>query len=269
MIRTQDVVFTASARVGRRMRRAAISSSAKPLCRRVVQIGIEAIHLADAALVGEVMDHVDAIGVAFRLQAVEHMILHRALVGEAHAPLRLARRQHVVEDRAMPIRLRFSAGGRGILHDLRRHVAFAVPLEGAALEFRMQRVDQPLATGNVHARGNAALAEAGKHLGFLQALEALFRQPEDDVADLLVVHNGSRSGAAGGLAQSALSIAKVPARFQHLKRFRPQADRKVQPAAARCRVAAAHRKGGRIRAKTAKDCRSPHDARPWPHRSPG
>lgn len=50
--------------------------------------------------------------------------------------------EHVEEDRALPVLLGLAAARRSVVHDIRHFIAFAVPLEGAAFEFRVERVDQ-------------------------------------------------------------------------------------------------------------------------------
>lgn len=159
-------------------------------------VGVEAIHLSDAAAVGEMMDQAEAVGVTFGFQLVEHGEGNMRLLRKLDAALGLVVLEHVEEDGTLPVFLCLAAAGRAVMHDVRHVIAFGVPLKGAALELRVEGVDQPKGAVDMKAGGVAPIAEAREEVLLLEAANSLVRHPENDVADCLVLHPISRRAVA-------------------------------------------------------------------------
>ena len=98
-------------------------------------------------------------------------------VGKVDRQLLMAVFEHVVEDRAPPGLRGFALVGRAIFEDVAFVGLGVVPAKAAALENRMQRVDEDDAARHLEALGAAALAEAADQIVFGQACEALADQP--------------------------------------------------------------------------------------------
>jgi hypothetical protein len=85
--------------------------------------------------------------------------------------------EHLVEDRAPPGLGGFALVAGAILEAVGLVGLDVVPAEAAALEDRVQRVDDDETIGEIDAFGPAALAEAAQQVVFRQAGEALADQP--------------------------------------------------------------------------------------------
>ena len=116
--------------------------------------------------------------VALGCEFVEPRIAVRVDVGEVDHAMLVAVFEHVVEDRAPPAFGGVALVGRADTRNVSRLVGLdIVPAEAAALEDRMQRVDDDEPVGQLDALGAAALAKAAEQLVFGQAGEALADQP--------------------------------------------------------------------------------------------
>ena len=115
--------------------------------------------------------------VALGREFVEARIAERVRVGEVDHAMLVTVFEHVVEDRAPPGLGGIALVARAVLEGVGLVGLDVVPAEAAALEDRMQRVDDDEAVGQIDAFGAAALAEAPEQVVFRQASEALADQP--------------------------------------------------------------------------------------------
>ena len=139
-MRVRDVHLTASARIGTRRRKAAMSASAKPSGWRVQPVRIDAVHLADPALSGDAMHEGEVIDMAFPLRSSSWgKSIGSPSADPAPQFLRSAG-EKMKEHAPLPARGGLAVGRSAIFDHRVLGDAVAAPAKGAALVHRMERV---------------------------------------------------------------------------------------------------------------------------------
>ncbi len=140
-------------------------------------VGIDAVHLPHGAGLTELVHIGHEMLVTFLGEIADNSEVVGIAIGEVDRQFLMAVFEHVVENRTPPRLRGFALVGRAVFE----HVALVglgvVPAKAAALENRMQRVDEDQAARHVEALGAAALAEAADQIVFGQTSEALADQP--------------------------------------------------------------------------------------------
>ena len=140
-------------------------------------IGIDAVHLAERAGLTEAVHEGDKVLVAFRREVIDHREIERCGVGEIEPQLLVAMLQHVEEGAAPPVPRRIAGIGRAILETVALVGFGVVPAKAAALEDRVQRIDEDEPARQVETARPAALAETADQVVLRQAGEALGHEP--------------------------------------------------------------------------------------------
>ena len=108
--------------------------------------------------------------------------IERGAIGEIDQHLVMAVFEHVKEGRAAPVLRGVALAGRAVFEGVALVGLDVVPAKPAALEDRMQRIDEDEAARQIEALGPAALAEAAQQVVLGQAGEALADQPVHQTA---------------------------------------------------------------------------------------
>ena len=127
-------------------------------------VGIDAVHLADGSGFTEPMHERHKMTVAFCGKLVDRREVERGAIGEIDPHFVVAVLQHVKEGRAPPVLRRIALPGRSIFEAVALVGLGVVPAKSAALENRVQRIDEDQAARQIEAFGAAALAEAAHEI---------------------------------------------------------------------------------------------------------
>ena len=144
-------------------------------------VGIEAIHLADGSGFAEAMHEGQEMPVTLRGEIVDHREIERGAIGKIDPHFVMAVFEHVKEDGAAPVLRGVALAGRSIFEAVALVGFGVVPAKSAALENRVQRVDEDEAARHIETAGPAALAEAAHQIVLGHAGQALAGQPVHQV----------------------------------------------------------------------------------------
>ena len=115
--------------------------------------------------------------VAFCGKLVDRREVERGAIGEIDPQFVVAVLKHVKEGRAPPVLRRIALPGRSIFEAVALVGLGVVPAKSAALENRVQRIDEDQPARQIEAFGAAALAEAAHQIVLGKAGQALADQP--------------------------------------------------------------------------------------------
>ena len=119
--------------------------------------------------------------VTFGGEVVDQRKIERGAIGEIDPHFLLAVFEHVKEGGAPPVLRGGARAGRAILEDVALVCFGVVPAKPAALENRMQRIDEEEAARQIDTPCPAALAKAANQIVLGQAGQTLANQPVDQV----------------------------------------------------------------------------------------
>ena len=140
-------------------------------------VGIEAIHLPHGAGLAEAVHEGDEMLVTLGGEIVDHREIELVAIGEIDPDLVMAVLEQMMEGRAAPGLGGIALIGRAIFEHFALVALGVVPAKAAALEDRMQRVDEDDAARQIEPAGAAALAEAAQQVVFRQSGQTLADQP--------------------------------------------------------------------------------------------
>ena len=110
-------------------------------------------------------------------EVFDHRKVERGDVGKVDPDLVGAVLEHVVKGRTPPVLRRRALVARAVFEDVALIGLLCVPAKAAALEDRVQRIDEDEAARQVQPAGPAALAEPAQQIVFRQAGQTLMDQP--------------------------------------------------------------------------------------------
>ena len=140
-------------------------------------VGIDAIHLADGSGFAKAMHEGQEMPVAVCGELIDQREIERCAIGEIDLEFVMAVFEHVIEGGAAPVLRGMALAGRSILEGVALVGFGVVPAKSAALENRVQRIDEDEAARQVETACPAALAEAADQIGLGHAGQALAHQP--------------------------------------------------------------------------------------------
>ena len=140
-------------------------------------IGIDAVHLPHGAGLAEPVHIGHQMLVALLGKFAHEFEIVGPAIGEVDRQLLMAVFEHVIEDRVAPGFGGFALVGRAIFEDVAFVGLGIVPAKAAALENRVQRVDEDHPARHRDALGAAAFAKTADQVIFGQACETLADQP--------------------------------------------------------------------------------------------
>ena len=150
---------------------------AKPFVPSRRPVGVEAIHLPHGAGFAEAVDEGDQMLMALGGDLVDHREIELVAFGEVDPDLVMAVLEQMVKHGAAPALGGIARTGRAIFEGFAFVGLGVVPANAAALEDRVQRIDEEEATRQIEPLGAAALAEAAQQVVFGQAGQTLADQP--------------------------------------------------------------------------------------------
>ena len=127
-------------------------------------VGIDAVHLADGSGFTEPVHEGHEMPVALGGKLVDQREVERGAIGEIDPHLVMAVFEHVKEGGAPPVLRRIAFPGRAIFEAVALVGFGVVPAKSAALENRVQRIDEDQPARQIEAFGAAALAEAAHQI---------------------------------------------------------------------------------------------------------
>src|SRR5256885_616895 len=150
---------------------------AKPIVAPGPPIGIDAVHLPHGAGLAELVHIGHQMLVTLLDEIAGEFEIVGCVTGELDRQFLMAVFEHVIEDRTAPGLRGLALVGRAIFEDVALVGLGVVPAKAAALENRVQRIDEDHPARHGQAFGAAALAEAADQVIFGQTCEALADQP--------------------------------------------------------------------------------------------
>ncbi len=123
-------------------------------------------------------------------ELMDHREVEMGAIGQVDRKLVMALFEHVMEGRAAPVLRRLALVGRTVFERIALVARPIAPAEAAALENRMQRVDEAKSARQLDAGCAAAFAEAAQDVVLRQAGQALADQPVDEFETGRIVHDG-------------------------------------------------------------------------------
>ncbi|MEH2469456.1 fructose-specific component phosphotransferase system IIB-like protein [Nitrobacteraceae bacterium AZCC 2299] len=134
------------------------------------------------------MDEGDAMLVAVIGEVTDHREIVGLRIGDVDLHLVMAVLEHVEERRASPVGGGLALLGRAIFERIALVGLGVVPAEAAALEDRVQRVDENEAARQLEPTVTTAFAEAADQVVFRQTGEPLADQPAHQFQSWCGVH---------------------------------------------------------------------------------
>ena len=150
-------------------------------------VGIDTVHLPDGSGLAEPVYEADEVPVPARGEIGDHREVER-WIGKIEPQFVMAAFEHVIKRGAAPVQRGVALAGRPVFEAVALVGFGVVPAESAALENRVQRIDEDDAARQLEALRAAALAEAANQIVLRQSGQPLAHHPVHQLQPRRQVH---------------------------------------------------------------------------------